>query len=373
VGKGTTMTQPFHVIAKPSSAKCNLDCSYCFYNERTKPNAGDMTLATLETFTRQYIRSQPDAPEVNFAWQGGEPTLRGLEFYREAVRFQKVYGKEGQCISNSFQTNGVLLDTEWAEFFRSAGFLIGLSIDGPHHDKLRKDHGGGKSLAPTLRAADLLRKHGVPYNTLTCVSAANQDHGRETYEFLRDVAKSTHLQFIPIVGPEDQCTPEGYGAFMNDVFDAWSDGDFGKVTIKYFEDQVAIAIGQQPDECTLRPTCGRALAIEATGEVYSCDHFVDDNNWVGHLDPQGKEQVPQIELAEAVESFKQTEFGQSKFTSLPQKCRECAMLQYCWGGCPKDRGPDGVNYLCEGFRAIFRHTHSRVAAVAATLILQEAK
>jgi uncharacterized protein len=361
----------FHVIAKPSSSKCNLDCKYCFYNESVKPDAGDMTLATLREFVKQYIRSQPDAPEVSFTWQGGEPTLRGLGFYREAADFQTKYAREGQCISNVLQTNGVLLNNEWAKFLKTEGWLVGLSVDGTsrHHDAYRKNHGGEGSYEQVHRAASLLRNHKVAYNTLTCVSSVNQSHGTETYEWLRDVTRSTHMQFIPIVGPAEQCTAEGYGQFMCDVFDAWSAADWGKVSVDYFEDQLAIHAGMSPHQCILRPACGKALAIEADGSVYSCDHYVDEEHRVGS---------DEITLKRSVDSPWQQEFGQNKFTKLPRYCMDCSMLKHCYGGCPKNRtistpdGEPGLNYLCDGYRKIFAHTHHHLRVAAAEVIIGEA-
>lgn len=372
----------FHVMTKPRGAICNLDCYYCFYlkKETLYPGAPfRMTQALLEEYTRQYIASQ-STPEVTFAWQGGEPTLMGLDFFRRAVELQAKYRKPGTTIRNSFQTNGTLLDDDWCAFLSENNFLVGLSIDGPErlHDAYRQDKGGKPTFMRVIRGLELLKKHKVEFNTLTCVSADNAAHGFEVYRFLRDVAGSQYMQFIPIVERANETgfqqgtrltnrsvTGAAYGRFLIDIFDEWVRRDVGKVFVQIFDVALARWSGHRPGLCIFEETCGLGLAMEWNGDVYSCDHFVEPDYRLGN--------ITETQLEELVSDPRQMAFGLAKRDTLPRYCRACEVRFICNGGCPKDRvlktpdGEPGLNALCDGFKAFFTYIDRPMKLMTALL------
>ena len=369
----------FHVMAKPRGAICNLDCAYCFYLRKEDLYKGAsfrMSDETLESYTRQYIESQR-IPEVQFAWQGGEPTLMGLDFFRRAVTLQKNYRKPGMRIANALQTNGALLDEEWCRFFAEHRFLIGVSLDGPReaHDQYRKDKGGAPTFDRVLRAVALLQKHKVDFNILTCVSAANVHQPQAVYRFLRDQIGAQFIQFIPIVERENETgfqegttlssrsiTGKQYGDFLIAVFDEWVRNDVGKIFVQIFDTALGRWLGAPGGLCVFQETCGLALAMEHNGDVYSCDHFVEPAHLLGNLLEE-----PLTELAG---SPAQKQFGLAKRQSLPRYCRECSFLFACNGGCPKDRtdltpdGEPGLNHLCVGFKSFFSYVDAPMRLMA---------
>ena len=360
----------FHVMLKPRGAICNLDCSYCYYLAKELLYPGSrfrMASDLLEDYTRQYIEAQR-VPEVTFAWQGGEPTLMGLDFFRLALQFQQKYLRPGMHIQNTLQTNGTILDDEWCSFFREHHFLIGLSLDGPRamHDAYRVDKGGKPTFDRVMEGVAMLKKHGVEFNILTTLHAANVDHPSEVYHFLRDEVGTQYMQFIPIVEPEKETHLQGedavtnrsvtarqYGDFLIAIFDEWVRRDVGRVYVQIFEVALAAWVGAPKGLCIFEETCGAALAMEHNGDVYSCDHFVEPTYKLGNL--------KQRPLLAMVNSQQQYRFGQAKRDTLPRYCRECPVLFVCNGGCPKDRilstpdGEPGLNYLCEGYKAFFTH------------------
>jgi uncharacterized protein len=369
-------------MAKPRGAICNLDCEYCFYLRKEDLYQGSsfrMSDQTLESYVRQYIAAQR-APEVNFAWQGGEPTLMGLDFFRSAVMYQKKYAHPGKIIENALQTNGTLLDDEWCKFFAENRFLIGISLDGPReaHDFYRKDKGSAPTFDRVLRAVQLIKKHQVDFNILTCVSAANVEQPLEVYHFLRDEIGAEYIQFIPIVERENttgfqegtvltsrSITGEQYGRFLISIFDEWVRRDVGKVFVQMFDTALGRWLGAPGGLCVFQETCGLALAMEHNGDVYSCDHFVEPRHRLGNL--------LETPLTELVGSVQQKQFGLDKRESLPHYCRECPVLFACNGGCPKDRteftpdGEPGLNHLCSGFKAFFTHVDEPMRIMAGLL------
>ena len=377
-----TRPRAFHVMVKPRGSICNLDCQYCFYLKKESLYPGAqfrMSDELLENYTRQYIEAQ-QSPEVTFAWQGGEPTLMGLDFFRKAVELQARYRKPGMRIQNAFQTNGTLLDEEWCRFFHDNGFLIGLSIDGPRHlhDAYRQDKGGRPTFERVRRAAGLLQQAQVEFNTLTCVNAANAEHGLDVYRFLRDEIGATFMQFIPIVERDNPTgNQEGahvtrrsvsgpqYGNFLIDIFDEWVRADIGRVFVQIFDVSLAGWIGERPGLCIFDETCGLAMAMEFNGDLYSCDHFVEPRYALGNITQQP--------LADLVMSPAQYRFGMHKKDSLPEYCRACEVRFICNGGCPKDRilktpqSEPGLNYLCAGFRAFFNYVDRPMRQMAAYL------
>ena len=360
----------FHVTVKPRGAVCNLDCKYCYFLRKQRMYDGvdpRMDMDLLEEYTRQYILAQR-VPEATFAWQGGEPTLMGLDFFKEAVRLQKKHKVPGMRVHNTLQTNGIALDDAWCRFFRDHGFLIGLSLDGPGdlHDAFRVDKSGRPTFDKVMRGLALLREHRVSFNILASVHAANADHPVEVYRFLRDGAGAQFIQFIPIVERDnetgfqegDQVTDRSvtgrrYGDFLIAVFDEWVRRDVGSVFVQIFDVSLAAWLGLRPGLCVFEETCGLALAMEHNGDLYSCDHYVEPKHKLGN--------ILDTPMADLVGLERQRTFGLAKKNTLPRCCEECEVRFVCNGGCPKDRitrarnGDPGLNYLCEGYRDFFNH------------------
>jgi len=377
------MPAGFHVIAKPIGPICNLDCAYCYYlaKERLYPSNRHWRMSdeTLETYVRQYLAAQADSVEETvFGWQGGEPTLLGVEFFRRAVELQARYCRPGQRWRNTLQTNGILLDDAWCEFFKANDFLVGLSIDGPAdlHDKYRRDKQGRPTFERVVQGMQLLRKHGVAFNALVTVHRHNGDHGRRVYRFLSE-AGVEFMQLIPIVergeasaGNGGPVTPRSvgpaqWGRFLVDVFEEWVHRDVGRVFVQIFDEALAAWTGEGATLCIFQETCGRALVLEHNGDLYSCDHFVDPDHRLGN--------IHEVPLAELVARPEQARFGQDKRDGLPRCCLDCAMRFACQGECPRNRfvcaadGPAGLNYLCEGYRLFFDHVRPCMGAMAEEL------
>ena len=371
------MQRPFHLLAKPTGAICNLDCKYCFFlsKEKLYPNSSfRMSDELLEAYIEQYLASQP-GPEINVAWQGGEPTLMGLDFFRKSIELERRFQRPGTTVLNTIQTNGVLLDHEWCAFFKQHGFLVGISIDGPRdlHDAYRVDKGGGPTFDRVMRGLALLQEHGVEFNVLTTVHAKNGDHPLRVYRFLRDEAGAGFIQLIPIV--ERRESGEGvtersvgaaqFGRFLTAIFDEWVRRDVGRVFVQMFDVALAAWAGEPPALCVFSPTCGDALALEHNGDLYSCDHFVEPKHLLGN--------IRKLPMAELAGSEQQGSFGRAKLETLPKYCRECSVRFACHGGCPKDRfidTPDGdphLNYLCAGYKAFFQHVDRPMRAMTALL------
>lgn len=368
---------PFHVLIKPIGPVCNIACEYCFYLEKKKLFSSKkktdfrMSEDTLETFVKQYINGQPyGTTEVNFTWQGGEPTLRGIGFYKKAIDFQNKYRRKGMKISNAFQTNGILLNNDWAKFFKDNNFLVGISIDGPEklHNKFRKDHSGVGTFSTVMAGLDTLKKYNVDFNTLTAVQSDNGDYPQEVYNFLKSIG-STFMQFIPIVEPEGKgrisyrtISPQQWGNFLNTIFDLWIKRDLGRIFVQHFETIVGIYAGYPSSLCVHSPVCGRAVLLEHNGNLYSCDHFVFRKNLLGN--------IHSTTLTNMVDSDFQKNFGLNKIKSLPLACKECPYLKLCYGGCPSNRlreipsGETGLNWVCEGYKMFYSHTEPVFTAIS---------
>lgn len=316
----------------------------------------------LKSYIQQFIESQPvGVPEVNFIWQGGEPTLLSLQFFETALRYQRMFQRPGMRILNSLQTNGTLLTDEKARFFAEHDFLLGISIDGPEHlhNKYRLGRNGEPTFQKVMAGIETARKHDVQFNTLTVVQNDNSHHPQEVYKFLKDIG-STFLQFIPIVerGTDDALvsprTVSGpdWGLFINGVFDEWIKGDIGRIFVGHFDLLLSMHAGYQSSLCVHCRTCGVAPALEHTGALYACDHFVSPEFYLGNITKEG--------MAKLMVSKKMTQFGKDKFTTLPQECLGCEFLKFCYGACPKDRLLDAtggkISWLCSGYKAIYKHT-----------------
>lgn len=370
--------KPMYVMLKPVGSKCNLDCDYCYYLEKaslySKRNQV-MSEELLEKFIKQYIESQT-MPQVMFTWHGGETLMRPLSFYKKAVELQKKYAG-GRQIDNSIQTNGTLLNDAWCSFFKEYNFLVGISIDGPQdfHDEYRRDKMGRPSFQRVMRGINLLKKHGVEFNCLAVVNDYNVDYPLEFYRFFKEI-DCQYVQFTPIVerirknnsqmklatAKEEDHEVElapftvdagKWGDFLCAIFDEWIKEDVGKVYIQIFDSTLANWVGEQPGVCTLAKTCGHAGVMEFNGDIYSCDHFVFPEYKLGNIYSQP--------VTSLMYSEQQLKFGNDKFDTLPQQCRECEFLFACYGECPKNRfirdkyGNLGLNYLCKGYYKFFHH------------------
>jgi uncharacterized protein len=360
----------FHVMAKPTGARCNLECDYCFFLKKSLlyPDSDfRMSDETMETYIRQTIEGH-QVPEVTIAWQGGEPTLMGLDFFRRAVEVEKKYIRPGMRIENTLQTNGVLIDEEWCKFLNENNFLIGLSLDGPRqlHDAYRHDKGGKAVFDKVVRAARLMQKHDVEFNILCTVNAKNSQHSLEAYRFFRDELEARYLQFIPIVERDNETgnqegtqvtdrtvDPAQYGRFLIEIFDEWVRRDVGFMFVQFFDGVLASYVRGHSTLCILTPTCGEGVALEHNGDLYSCDHFVEPRYLLGNI---GQTPLPKLVASETQRSF-----GRAKSETLPNYCRECTFLFTCHGECPKNRvltapdGKPGLNWLCAGLKAFFEH------------------
>jgi uncharacterized protein len=380
-------------MAKPSGSVCNIDCHYCFYLEKEKlyPDLNSswrMGDEVLERYVSQYIAAQ-DVPAVDFAWQGGEPTLLGVDFYRRAIELQNKYA-DGKRITNAFQTNGILLDDEWGEFLAANQFLVGLSVDGPRelHDRYRVDKGQKPTFDRVMAGLEVLKKHRVEFNTLTVLHRHNADHPGLVYRFLKEIG-SQYMQFIPIVERIARETDEDglelvnpefegsarvanwsvgalqYGRFLCAIFDEWVRRDVGKRFVQIFDVTLGSFSGGDASLCIFAETCGNALIIEHNGDLYSCDHFVYPEYRLGNLRDES--------IRDMVGSAPQRQFGTDKRDRLPRYCRHCEYKFACNGGCPKHRsiktpdGEDGLNYLCKGYKAYLSHVDPYMKFMAVEL------
>jgi uncharacterized protein len=378
----------YHVIVKPIGALCNLKCTYCYYLSKQQLLNSQVRMSDeiLETHIQQYIQGQ-DGNEVVFTWQGGEPTLLGLPFFERVVALQQKYRRAGQRIENDLQTNGTLLDDNWCRFLKKHNWLVGLSIDGPEelHDRFRVAKDGKPSFAKVFAASQLLQKHGIRFNTLSVINRWNAQRPLDVYRFISREVRPYELQFIPCVEPASfrsvapqkwesgadlgssaakpgtadsivtdwSVDPEDWGTFLCKVWDDWYGRDFGKVFVQLFETAAAQWMGMDAQICVYHEFCGKSLALEHDGNVYSCDHYV----------------YPEYKLANILQttssnmafSDRQKKFGLGKFASLPQYCRECKYLFACNGECPRNRflrtpaGEPGLNYLCSGLKKFWAH------------------
>src|SRR5579859_7047262 len=383
------MPGAFHVLAKPTGAVCNLDCEYCFFLSKELLYPGSrfrMAEELQEVYIRQLLEAHEHASEVVVAWQGGEPTIMGLNFFRRSIELQRAYARPGQRILNTLQTNGTLLDDEWGAFLKENDFLVGISIDGPRqmHDTYRVDKGGKPTFRRVIRGLEHLKAHDVDWNVLTTVHASNGNYGGEVYRFLRDELEAEFIQFIPIVErattetvaaanagwsrgvngrplyvqeggtvTERSVRPEQYGRFLIEAFEEWVRRDIGTVYVQDFDTALAHWVGVPGGLCVHDETCGLQLALEHTGDLYSCDHFVEPRFLVGN--------IKQTHMLKLISSPEQRKFGQDKRDTLTQYCLDCDVRFACNGGCPKDRfttspyGEPGQHYLCPGYETFFHH------------------
>lgn len=384
----------FSAMIKVAGPVCNLDCDYCYYLEKDALYPGkQLNLASfrmkeeiLERFIREYITAQPQET-VEFVWHGGEPTLLGVDYFRRVIQLQQKYA-EGKTIANVLQTNGTLIDDSWAEFLAEHNFLCGLSIDGPKkfHDNHRRSADGKGSWERAVRCAELFKKHGVEFNTMTVVNASNAKYPLEVYDFLKELG-SHFMQFSPIVERialdeqeslsivdnkyaketalmRENVSARDWGMFLCRIFDRWVATDVGSYYVNWFDNTLAAYAGQQPSLCSMAPYCGCSLAIEHNGDAYCCDHFVFPEYKLGNIMQQN--------IAEMAKSDKQLFFEQYKRDTLSARCKACAYLNVCGGDCPKNRiakttEGENISALCDGFRIFFEHTRRHFEFMAGEL------
>jgi uncharacterized protein len=385
VTKSSSVPQGIHIMAKPIGPKCNLNCDYCFYLEKKAFFGEDenfrMSDVVLNAYITKYIASQP-TPEVEFVWQGGEPTLLGLDFFKRVVELQKPFCNQ-KTITNSLQTNGTLLTDEWCEFLKENNFLVGISLDGPEeiHNRYRRDRGGNDTFNKVMQGLKLLQKYDIEYNVMACVARETAYKPLEVYHFFKDQGVK-FIQFVPIIeriadsqtkqcglslaGPaslekqEDnvQVTdwtvePQAYGDFLIAIYEEWVKNDVDDIFVMNFEWALHAWIGNPSPVCIHAQQCGKSIIVEHNGDVYACDHCMYPQYRLGN--------IVQDDPMEMVEKSRAQGFGVSKETTLPRQCLECQVLKACWGGCPKHRfaktyyDEPGLHYLCEGYKKFFLH------------------
>lgn len=363
----------FNLMVKPAGSLCNLGCSYCYYLDKAEIYGGRepvMSREMLETVIRKYIETC-ETPEVTFNWHGGEPLVLGKDFFRQVLALEQEYG-DGRIINNTIQTNGTLIDREWAEIFRRGNFLTGISIDGPGeiHDRFRRDRRGGPTLDKVLQGISILKEVGAEFNTMSTINKVSEGKGRDVYRFLKSIG-SRFMQFMPVmehvkdglIVPPDTPGAEmapwsvsdvGFGQFMCDIFDEWVRHDVGQYFVGHFDAALARWCGMQPGTCAYAETCGGNAVIEHNGDVYMCDHFVYPEYRLGNIQTDS--------LKDMLSSERMIRFGIAKRTSLPDKCRSCRWRGLCNGECPKHRfsatdiGEPGLNALCRGYEMFHEHT-----------------
>lgn len=385
----------FHVMLKPVGPACNLDCTYCYYLEKKHlfPEKTNYRLdeELLVKFIQDYIAAQ-NVPIVTFTWQGGEPTMLGVEYFRKALVLQKKYAGSKK-IENTLQTNGLLLTDEFCRFFSENNFLIGISIDGPEglHDRYRLDKQGRPTWNKVMQGIELLKKHRVEFNTLSVVNRHNAEYPLEVYRFLKKIG-SGFMQFIPVVerraenGNEQSLNlvhndfegraevtewsvqPGQYGRFMKAIFNEWVRNDVGRHYVQLFDVALANWVGVMPGLCVFSEKCGTAAVMEHDGHLYACDHYVYEDHLLGNIRGQT--------IAQMMSSTRQSLFGQSKKSKLPDYCRNCDVRFACHGACPKHRftktpsGEKGLNYLCADYKDFFGHVKPYMEYMAKELKAQ---
>lgn len=378
----------FHTMLKPSGSQCNIDCTYCFYLHKSsllaQPKKPRMSYQILEQHIRQYIEAQ-SGNEVVFSWQGGEPTLMGLDFFKQVVALQNKYAKPYQKIANDLQTNGILLTDEWCYFLKQHEFLVGISIDGPAslHDIYRQGKTGKPTFNKVMAAIKKLQHFEIPFSALCVINNENVKKPLTVYRFLKNEVKPRLIQFIPGMEKTDfkesapgywtnatssgcstekksispvtdwSVAPDDWGRFLNAVWDEWVQHDFGEVFVDQFENVLSMLLGKGAQQCVTSEICGKALALEHNGDLYSCDHFVYPEYKLGNILQQHEGHL--------AFSAKQEKFAHAKSNRLPKACKRCDYLKLCWGHCPKDRfmktadGESGLHYLCSGLKLFYQH------------------
>lgn len=367
--------QEFQIFAKPAGARCNLGCQYCYYLDKINlyPGQQDFQMAdeVLEQYITQHIAASSDE-NILFSWHGGEPTLPGLNYFQKIIELQQKHKPIGRRIINGIQTNGTLINDEWARFLAKENFLVGMSIDGPAniHDRYRITRGHQPTHAQVIRAFHLLQQYGVTCEILCVVNAENVQFPTRIYRYFKNL-NASYLTFLPLVIPQphqknrvsEHSVPAlAFGDFLCTIFDEWKSQDIGRVKIQIIEEAARTAFNQDHTLCIFKKTCGGVPVVEYNGDFYSCDHFVEPAHYVGN--------IMETPLVNLLESPQQRNFGQAKLDTLPDYCRKCEVREMCNGECPKNRfiqtpdGEAGLNYLCAGYKQFFTHCKPFVNQVA---------
>jgi serine-type anaerobic sulfatase-maturating enzyme len=369
-------SREFQVMVKPAGAVCNLDCGYCYYLKKQAlyPKGESLRMAdeVLESYIVQHLEACPTELTF-FLWQGGEPTILGLDYFRRIVELQHKHRPMGRQILNGIQTNGTLLDDEWCRFLAAERFRVGISIDGPQelHDRYRLTKGGRPTHRQVMQSFRLLKKHRVPCDVLCVVHRDNVGEPAAVYRFFKSIGADV-LQFLPLVAREGetgvtaQTVPaEAYGDFLCAIFEDWARNDIGRIAVQNYDEALRPFLGVEHALCIFRETCGDVVVVEHNGDFYSCDHFVDLDHRIGNI-----RETPFVEM---LESPAQREFGRIKRDTLPLYCRRCDVLKACNGGCPKDRftrtpdGEKGLNYLCAGLKRFFTFSRPYLERMASLM------
>ncbi|MGP8154250.1 MAG: anaerobic sulfatase maturase [Smithella sp.] len=369
-------SREFQIFAKPLGSICNLNCHYCYYLKKEhlypKGDTFRMSDIILEEYIVQHIEASP-ASTINFSWHGGEPTLLGLDYFRKIIALQRKHQPPHRLITNTMQTNGILLNEDWCRFLSAENFIVGLSLDGPKeiHDQHRVFRDGNPTHDQVMRGYKLLRQHQIPVDLLCVVQAHNVQLSTLVYRFFKQI-KAEYITFLPLVEPEpdkaegvsSRTVPgESWGNFLCTIFDEWKADDIERIKVQIFEETARTAFGQEHALCIFRKTCGDIPVIEHNGDFFSCDHFVNREHGLGN--------IRETSLVDLLESPAQRAFGLAKWETLPRYCRSCEFLDMCHGGCPKDRilltpdGEAGLNYLCAGYKRFFNHSRPFVAQLSA--------
>jgi uncharacterized protein len=355
------------VMAKPAGPGCNLRCDYCYYIDKGHLfPAGPVRMPEplLERYIAQRFEASP-GPCTHFEWHGGEPTLAGLDFFHTITRMQRKYRPDGRAVSNGLQTNGLLIDGAWADFLAGEGFSAGLSLDGPEefHDRFRKTADGRPTHSRVVDAFHLLKERRVFCTVLCVLHSVNAAEPDRVYDYFRSLGVS-YLQFLPLVGAGGaSAEPEAIAHFLCRIFDRWIAEDVGRMVVQAFDEALRPVYGVPHVLCIHRETCGDAAVLEHDGSFYACDHFVDPEHLIGN--------IRERKLRDLAADPAMRRFGRAKRDSLPRFCRECEVLAFCNGGCPKDRlgnapdGEAGLNYLCPAYKAFFLHAGPRLVRLAA--------
>jgi uncharacterized protein len=356
----------FQVFVKPVGPLCNLDCRYCYYSNHPDPEASVESLRMPDRLLEEYIRQHIEASQVStiaFSWHGGEPTLSGLDYFKNIVGLQHKYLPRNKSLFNGIQTNGLLIDEDWCRFLAAESFGVGLSLDGPPelHDRYRVTKGGDATHKHALRAFERMKRSGIQCDILCAVHDQNVRHPLAVYRYFKAIG-GRYIGFLPIVertpSPQSEVaaysTPaEAFGEFLCTIFDEWTELDIGHTSIQIFEEAIRPLQGSEHSLCIFRKTCGDIPVVEHNGDFYPCDHFVEERHRIGN--------IQETQFIQLLESREQKDFGAAKRSSLPRYCLQCDVLDMCNGGCPKDRflttpeGEPGLNYLCSGFRRFFNH------------------
>jgi len=359
----TNDLQQFQVFAKPIGAYCNLSCSYCYYVGKShlypKTSKNIMSDEILEQYIIQHIEAA-SASTIVFSWHGGEPTLLGIDYFKRIIQLQKKNQPVNSHIINGIQTNGTLLNDEWARFLAKENFTVGVSIDGPEkiHDLYRRTPANQSTFSKTIRGIELLKKYNIFFEILCVVHTMNVEVPIQLYDFLKNIG-AKYISFLPLaerrngfIIPESVSSKK-YGQFLCAIFDEWKANDIGEIKVQIFEEAARTAFEQEHSLCIFRKTCGAVPVIEHNGDFYTCDHFVNPAHLIGN--------IKTTSLITMLHSSQQIAFGEAKWDSLPGTCLNCEVLEMCNGGCPKNRftktpeGEDRLNYLCKGYKIFFNH------------------